>query len=136
MPRSRRTHRTSRHSVETLPLDLALSVRGGASAAYRILYASIDPARLAAVGTAAVFTENRSATGWLAGDRMRTAPFDSGDDCTSSANAQSTRQREYLSHWLDQGYAEMSPPTMSAWAPRADELPHRPDHRARHRRRG
>lgn len=91
--------------IETVPLDPALSVRG-ASAAYRILYASIDQHDRPAVGTAAVFTPRTAAPqgGWPV-IAWAHGTVGLGDDCTPSANARSPRDNEYLSHWLDQGYA-------------------------------
>ena len=83
----RRTHRTSRHSDrDGARWTPALSVRG-ASAAYRILYASIDQHDRPAVGTAAVFTPNRSATGGWPVIAWAHGTVGLGDDCTPSANA-------------------------------------------------
>jgi Secretory lipase len=91
--------------ITSVPLDPALSVAGAADA-YRILYSTLDQTDSPAVSTAAVFVP-------------RAAPPDGGwpvlawahgtvglaDECTPSALPRSDRDNEYLSHWLDQGYA-------------------------------
>ncbi|CAN5733331.1 prolyl oligopeptidase family serine peptidase [soil metagenome] len=91
--------------ISSVPLDPALSV-GGAATAYRILYSTLDQTDSPSVSTAAVFVP-------------RTVPPDGGwpvlawahgtvglaDDCTPSALPRRDREDEYLSHWLDQGYA-------------------------------
>lgn len=91
--------------LETVPLDPELSV-AGAAAAYRILYSTIDQHRRPAVGTAAVFTPRSTAPpdGWPV-IAWAHGTVGLGDDCTPSARPRSPRDNEYLSHWLDQGYA-------------------------------
>lgn len=90
--------------IESVPLDPALSVPDAASA-HRILYATIDQHGRPAVATAVVFTPNAPAGpgGWpvLA---WAHGTVGLGDDCTPSARPRSPRDREYLSHWLNQGY--------------------------------
>lgn len=88
-----------------VPLDPALSV-AGAGAQYRILYSTIDQHNQPAVSTAVVFTPKGRAPaggwptiGWAHGT------VGLGDDCTPSAQPRSPRDNEYLTHWLDQGYA-------------------------------
>jgi hypothetical protein len=91
--------------ISAVPLDPALSVRGAADA-YRILYSTLDQHDSAAVSTAAVFVP-RSAPpqgGWPV-VAWAHGTVGLGDDCTPSALPRSERDNEYLSHWLDQGYA-------------------------------
>jgi hypothetical protein len=91
--------------ISSVPLDPALSLTGAASA-YRILYSTIDQHDAPAVSTAAVFMPRGVAPdgGWpvLA---WAHGTVGLGDDCTPSAQPRSERDDEYLSHWLDQGYA-------------------------------
>jgi Prolyl oligopeptidase family len=91
--------------LESVPLDPALSV-AGAGAAYRILYSSTDQHDRPAVGTAAVFLPKTAAPegGWPV-VAWAHGTVGLGDDCTPSARPRSERDNEYLSHWLDQGYA-------------------------------
>ncbi len=91
--------------IDTVSLDPALSV-AGAAAAYRILYATTDQHDRPAVGTAAVFTPRSPAPpgGWPVISWAH-GTVGLGDDCTPSAQPRSERDNEYLSHWLDQGYA-------------------------------
>lgn len=91
--------------VETVPLDPALSVPGAAGA-YRILYSTVDQHDAAALSTAVVFIPHGQAPegGWptLA---WAHGTVGLGDDCAPSAQPRSARDAEYLTHWLDQGYA-------------------------------
>ncbi|WP_460358692.1 alpha/beta hydrolase family protein [Mycobacterium sp. ZZG] len=91
--------------LDTVPLDPALSVPG-AGAAYRILYSTIDQHDRPAVSTAVVFTPSIAAPqgGWPV-IAWAHGTVGLGDDCTPSALPRSGRDKEYLSHWLDQGYA-------------------------------
>src|SRR6478752_3389639 len=91
--------------IATVPLDPALSV-AGAGAAYRILYSTLDQHTRPAVSTAAVFTPKRPAPqgGWPVVVWAH-GTVGLGDDCTPPAQARTERDNEYLSHWLDQGYA-------------------------------
>ena len=91
--------------IDTVPLDPALSVTGAAGA-YRILYATIDQHDRPAVSTAVVFTPKAPAPvgGWPV-VAWAHGTVGLGDDCTPSAQPRSPRDVEYLSHWLDQGYA-------------------------------
>ncbi|SEH83659.1 Alpha/beta hydrolase family protein [Mycolicibacterium rutilum] len=91
--------------IESVPLDPALSV-AGAGAAYRILYATIDQHDRPAVSTAVVFTPKTPPPpgGWPV-VAWAHGTVGLGDDCTPSARARSDRDNEYLTHWLDQGYA-------------------------------
>ena len=91
--------------IEAVTLDPELSVPAAASA-WRILYAGTDQHDRPAVGTAVVFTPKAPPPpgGWpvLA---WAHGTVGLGDDCTPSAKPRSERDRAYLSHWLDQGYA-------------------------------
>lgn len=91
--------------IDTVPLDPALSVTG-AGAAYRILYSTLDQHGKPAVSTAAVFLPKQPAPegGWPV-VAWAHGTVGLGDDCTPSAQPRSARDDEYLSHWLDQGYA-------------------------------
>ncbi|MEZ0341377.1 alpha/beta hydrolase family protein [Mycobacterium sp. pV006] len=91
--------------IETVPLDPELSV-AGAAAAYRILYATIDQHDRPAVATAAVFVPKTPAPqgGWPV-IAWAHGTVGLGDECTPSAHPRSGRDGEYLTHWLDQGYA-------------------------------
>lgn len=91
--------------IDTVPLDPALSVRG-AGTAYRILYSTLGQHDQPAVSTAAVFLPKRPAPegGWPV-VAWAHGTVGLGDDCTPSARPRSPRDDEYLSHWLDQGYA-------------------------------
>ncbi|BBY56898.1 lipase [Mycolicibacterium sarraceniae] len=93
------------NTIESVPLDPALSVRG-AGAAYRVLYSTLNQHGQPAVSTAAVFLPPGPAPdggfpiiAWAHGT------VGLGDDCTPSALPRSARDDEYLSHWLAQGYA-------------------------------
>ncbi|GAC58861.1 hypothetical protein GOHSU_55_00160 [Gordonia hirsuta DSM 44140 = NBRC 16056] len=86
-------------------LDPAVSLPA-AGQAYRILYATTDVHGEPAVSTGAVFTPRRPAPkggypviAWAHGTTGL------GNDCTPSALPRSERDRNYLDHWLDQGYA-------------------------------
>lgn len=91
--------------IASVPLDPALSVPG-AAAAYRILYSTVNQHNSAAVSTAAVFLPHGGAPagGWPV-IAWAHGTVGLGDDCTPSAHPRSERDDEYLSHWLDQGYA-------------------------------
>ncbi|WP_163751815.1 alpha/beta hydrolase family protein [Mycolicibacterium helvum] len=91
--------------IQAVPLDPALSV-AGAGAAYRILYATTNQHGAPAVSTAVVFTPKNPAPqgGWPV-VAWAHGTVGLGDDCTPSALPRSPRDNEYLSHWLDQGYA-------------------------------
>ncbi len=91
--------------ITQVPLDPALSV-AGAGGAYRILYSTLNQHDQPAVSTAVVFTpksapppEGWPTIAWAHGT------VGLGDDCTPSAQPRSPRDNEYLTHWLDQGYA-------------------------------
>lgn len=91
--------------IETVPLAPQLSVTG-AGAAYRILYSTTNQHGAPAVSTAAVFVPHTPpppggypVIAWAHGT------VGLGDDCTPSALPRTARDNEYLSHWLDQGYA-------------------------------
>ncbi|MBV5244515.1 prolyl oligopeptidase family serine peptidase [Mycolicibacterium sp. PAM1] len=91
--------------LDAVPLDPALSVPGAGSA-YRILYSTVDQHDRPAVSTAAVFLPRTPAPpgGWsvLA---WAHGTVGLGDACTPSARERSDRDGDYLSHWLDEGYA-------------------------------
>ncbi|ODQ87319.1 lipase [Mycolicibacterium flavescens] len=91
--------------IESVPLDPALSVTG-AGAAYRILYATVDQHDRPAVSTGVVFTPRTPSPpgGWPV-VAWAHGTVGLGDDCTPSARPRSERDDEYLTHWLDQGYA-------------------------------
>jgi hypothetical protein len=91
--------------IDSVPLDLALSVPG-AAAAYRILYSTTDQHNSPAVSTAAVFVPRGTAPegGWPV-IAWAHGTVGLGDDCAPSAQPRSERDHEYLSHWLDNGYA-------------------------------
>ncbi len=91
--------------ISQTSLDPALSV-AGAGAAYRILYSTLDQHDQPAVSTAVVFTPKGvpAAGGWPT-IAWAHGTVGLGDDCTPSALPRSPRDNEYLSHWLDQGYA-------------------------------
>jgi pimeloyl-ACP methyl ester carboxylesterase len=91
--------------IASVPLEPALSV-SGAAAAYRILYSTIDQHNSPAVSTAAVFLPHGTAPadGWPV-IAWAHGTVGLGDDCAPSAQPRSERDDEYLSHWLEQGYA-------------------------------
>jgi acetyl esterase/lipase len=91
--------------IETVPLDPALSVPGAASA-YRILYSTVDQHDSPALSTAAVFVPQGPAPegGWPT-IAWAHGTVGLGDDCAPSAQPRSARDVEYLTHWLEQGYA-------------------------------
>lgn len=91
--------------IATVPLAEDLSVVG-AKSAYRILYSTTNQHDTPAVGTAAVFTPKAAPPqgGWPV-IAWAHGTVGLGDDCTPSAQPRSARDNEYLSHWLDQGYA-------------------------------
>ncbi|MGE2712576.1 lipase family protein [Mycolicibacterium litorale] len=91
--------------IREVPLAPELSLRG-AGAAYRILYATRDQHDAPAVSTAAVFVPHgeQPPGGWPV-IAWAHGTVGLGDDCTPSALPRSTRDDEYLTHWLDEGYA-------------------------------
>lgn len=91
--------------LSDVPLAQALSV-DGAARAYRILYSTLDQHDAPAVSTAAVFVPRGAAPagGWPT-VAWAHGTVGLGDDCTPSARPRSARDNEYLTHWLDQGYA-------------------------------
>ncbi|WP_458318328.1 alpha/beta hydrolase family protein [Mycolicibacterium brisbanense] len=91
--------------ISTVPLDPALSV-SGAARAYRILYSTVNQHDSPAVSTAAVFLPHGEAPpgGWPT-VAWAHGTVGLGDDCTPSAHPRSQRDDEYLTHWLDEGYA-------------------------------
>lgn len=91
--------------LEVTELDPALSVPGAARA-YRILYSTVDQHDSPAVSTAAVFVPHGEAPegGWPT-IAWAHGTVGLGDDCAPSAQPRSDRDVEYLTHWLDQGYA-------------------------------
>ncbi|MHC9296481.1 alpha/beta hydrolase family protein [Mycobacterium sp. LTG2003] len=91
--------------IESVPLDPALSLPG-AGTAYRILYSTIDQHDSPAVSTAAVFVPlGRAPEGGWPVIAWAHGTVGLGDDCAPSAHPRSERDTEYLTHWLDQGYA-------------------------------
>jgi acetyl esterase/lipase len=91
--------------VDSVPLDPAVWVDGAADA-HRILYSTLDQHDSPAVSTGAVFVPHTPAPegGWPV-VAWAHGTVGLGDDCTPSALPRSARDNEYLSHWLDQGYA-------------------------------
>lgn len=91
--------------IETVPLDPALSVPGAAGA-YRILYSTVDQHDSPALSTAAVFIPHgRAPEGGWPTIAWAHGTVGLGDDCAPSAQPRSARDVEYLTHWLDEGYA-------------------------------
>ncbi|HTM85627.1 MAG TPA: lipase family protein [Mycobacterium sp.] len=90
--------------IRSVSLNPALSV-AGAGDAFRILYSTLNQHNQPAVSTAAVFVPHGVAPpgGWPV-IAWAHGTVGLGDDCTPSARPRSTRDNEYLSHWLDQGY--------------------------------
>ncbi len=91
--------------IDSVPLNPTLSV-AGAGAALRMLYSTVNQHGQPAVGTAAVFTPKTPAPegGWPV-VAWAHGTVGLGDDCTPSALPRSARDNEYISHWLEQGYA-------------------------------
>ncbi|WP_245233900.1 S9 family peptidase [Mycobacterium sp. PS03-16] len=91
--------------ITEVPLARPLWVRG-AGHAYRIAYATVDQHDRPAVSTAAVFVPPGEAPrgGWPV-IAWAHGTVGLGDDCTPSALPRSPRDDEYLTHWLEQGYA-------------------------------
>ncbi|WP_090515721.1 prolyl oligopeptidase family serine peptidase [Mycolicibacterium neworleansense] len=91
--------------IEAVPLDRALTVPGAASS-YRILYSTVDQHDSPALSTAAVFIPHGEVPegGWPT-IAWAHGTVGLGDDCAPSAQPRSARDSEYLTHWLDQGYA-------------------------------
>ncbi|KHO26685.1 lipase [Mycolicibacterium setense] len=91
--------------IEAVSLDPELSVPGAASA-YRILYSTVDQHDSPALSTAAVFIPHGEAPegGWPT-IAWAHGTVGLGDDCAPSAQPRSARDAQYLTHWLDQGYA-------------------------------
>ncbi len=91
--------------IAQAPLNPELSVTG-AGAAYRILYSTRNQHGQPAVSTAVVFTPKSAPpqSGWPV-IAWAHGTVGLGNDCTPSARPRSARDNEYLSHWLDQGYA-------------------------------
>ena len=92
-------------TIASVPLDPALSLTG-AGPAYRVLYSTVNQHDQPAVSTGAVFLPPGPAPeggfpvlAWAHGT------VGLGDDCTPSALPRTLRDDEYLSHWLNEGYA-------------------------------
>ncbi|MCP2160192.1 alpha/beta hydrolase [Williamsia serinedens] len=91
--------------IRSVPLDRSLWVRS-AGDARRFLYSSVDQHGKPAVSTAAVFLpRSRPPAGGWPVVAWAHGTVGLGDDCTPSAQKRSTRDDDYISHWLDQGYA-------------------------------
>lgn len=90
--------------IGSAPLSAALSVPSAAQAD-RILYSTTNQHDAPAVSTAAVFVPKGEppAGGWPV-IAWAHGTVGLGNDCAPSANPRSARDKEYLSHWLDQGY--------------------------------
>ncbi|WP_374159934.1 alpha/beta hydrolase family protein [Mycobacterium sp. G7A2] len=92
-------------TIESVPLAPALSLTG-AGPAYRVLYSTVDQHDQPAVSTGAVFLPPGPAPeGGFPVIAWAHGTVGLGDDCTPSALPRSPRDDEYLSHWLNQGYA-------------------------------
>ncbi|MFD0925670.1 alpha/beta hydrolase family protein [Williamsia deligens] len=91
--------------IRSVPLDRSLWVRS-AGDARRFLYSSVDQHGRMAVSTAAVFLPRSAppAGGWPV-VAWAHGTVGIGDSCTPSAQKRSPRDDDYISHWLDQGYA-------------------------------
>ncbi len=95
-------------TIESVPLDPALSLTG-AGPAYRVLYSTVDQHDQPAVSTGAVFLPPGPAPeGGFPVIAWAHGTVGLGDDCTPSALPRSPRDDEYLSHWLNQGYAVLA----------------------------
>ncbi|MEH3153862.1 MAG: alpha/beta hydrolase [Gordonia paraffinivorans] len=91
--------------IRSVPLDRSLWVRA-AGDARRFLYSSVDQHGKPAVSTAAVFLpRSRPPAGGWPVVAWAHGTVGIGDDCTPSAQKRSQRDDDYISHWLDQGYA-------------------------------
>ncbi|MBS1691051.1 MAG: prolyl oligopeptidase family serine peptidase [Actinobacteria bacterium] len=91
--------------IASAPLDPALSLTG-AGPAYRVLYSTRNQHDRPAVSTGAVFLPpGPPPEGGFPVIAWAHGTVGLGDDCTPSALPRSERDNEYLSHWLDQGYA-------------------------------
>ena len=92
-------------TIASVPLDPALSLTG-AGPAYRVLYSTVNQHEQPAVSTGAVFLPPGPAPeGGFPVIAWAHGTVGLGDDCTPSALPRTPRDNEYLSHWLDQGYA-------------------------------
>lgn len=92
-------------TIASVPLDPALSLTG-AGPAYRVLYSTVDQHDQPAVSTGAVFLPPGPAPeGGFPVIAWAHGTVGLGDDCTPSALPRTPRDDEYLSHWLDEGYA-------------------------------
>ncbi|WP_448421995.1 alpha/beta hydrolase family protein [Mycolicibacterium sp. XJ1819] len=82
----------------------------GAGQADRYLYSTVNQHNSPAVATAAVFTPKTAPPegGWPVVVWAH-GTVGLGDDCTPSAQPRTARDDEYLTHWLDQGYAVVAP---------------------------
>lgn len=92
-------------TIASVPLDPALSLTG-AGPAYRVLYSTVNQHDQPAVSTGAVFLPPGPAPeGGFPVIAWAHGTVGLGDDCTPSALPRTPRDDEYLSHWLDEGYA-------------------------------
>lgn len=92
-------------TISSVPLDPALSL-SSAGPAYRVLYSTVNQHNQPAVSTGAVFLPPGPAPeGGFPVIAWAHGTVGLGDDCTPSALPRTPRDNEYLSHWLDQGYA-------------------------------
>ncbi|MDG4665215.1 prolyl oligopeptidase family serine peptidase [Mycobacterium sp. 236(2023)] len=92
-------------TIASVPLDPALSI-SGAGPAYRVLYSTLDQHDQPAVSTGAVFLPPGPAPeGGFPVIAWAHGTVGMGDDCTPSALPRTPRDNEYLSHWLNEGYA-------------------------------
>jgi hypothetical protein len=92
-------------TIASVPLDPALSL-SGAGPAYRVLYSTVDQHDRPAVSTGAVFLPPGPAPeGGFPVIAWAHGTVGLGDDCTPSALPRTQRDDEYLSHWLNEGYA-------------------------------
>ncbi|MET9325640.1 prolyl oligopeptidase family serine peptidase [Tsukamurella sp. NPDC003166] len=91
--------------IRSVPLDPALSLPG-AGTAKRVLYSTTDQHGKPATSTGAVFLPkgNPPAGGWPV-IAWAHGTVGLGDACAPSANPRSDRDKQYLGHFLSQGYA-------------------------------
>ncbi|BDD83418.1 lipase [Tsukamurella pulmonis] len=96
---------TGGEQIRSVPLDPAVSLPG-AGTAKRVLYSTTDQHGKPATSTGAIFVPKGTAPagGWPV-IAWAHGTVGLGDDCAPSANPRSDRDRQYLGHWLSQGYA-------------------------------
>ena len=91
--------------IRSVALNPAVSLPG-AGTAKRVLYSTTDQHGKPATSTGAIFVPKGTAPagGWPV-IAWAHGTVGLGDDCAPSANPRSDRDKQYLGHWLSQGYA-------------------------------